>query len=222
MCLEQRRKELQANSPQWGDHPTTLSSAKSRNQYMAREEPISLSGSAAYYDQRASSLDALISSFHMNQQHTMEMPSKLAISTKGWQLTDIFKRSENFHPVPRVSALLSQKSLSEKIESYERGGVPLVVEGWHSHSQWPAKMFTVDNFTQSSVDGSACQSTLVFNQITYAISSDITARNVYNWTDKVIPLDTFITNCRETPRFANAEGMFCTSCLEVSKLMVET
>lgn len=68
-------------------------------------------------------------------------------STKGWILDEIIEEGDNFHHVERVSA--TAPDLLDKIKKYETNGVPLVIEGFHKHSKWPQRMFTIDEFVET-------------------------------------------------------------------------
>jgi len=40
--------------------------------------------------------------------------------------------------------------VSDTLKEYERKGVPLVVEGFHKHPEWPQEMFSLDSFAEAS------------------------------------------------------------------------
>lgn len=67
-------------------------------------------------------------------------------TTRGWSLDSLVNSGERFQEVPRVSA--STPDLLTVIESYERRGVPLIIEGWHKEPTWPHDIFTLDWFEQ--------------------------------------------------------------------------
>ncbi|KAF9475840.1 hypothetical protein BDN70DRAFT_883160 [Pholiota conissans] len=96
-------------------------------------------------------------------------------STKNWTLGGILSQGSNFHAVHRVSIL--SDALSETILEYDAQGVPLVIEDFHKHPEWPQYLFTLDKF----IDGT---------------SPNIHVRNVHDCTDSTLPLKDFISKCR--------------------------
>lgn len=64
------------------------------------------------------------------------------ISSKGWSVEWLLKRSETFKLARRVSCTVDD--LDNVIEQYEESDVPLVIGGWHQTSQWPKKVFNMD------------------------------------------------------------------------------
>jgi methionine synthase II (cobalamin-independent) len=70
------------------------------------------------------------------------------MATKGWSLDSLISSSRTFRAVDRVPA--SSSELSEVIKDHERTGLPLVVEGFHRHENWPTKMFTIEGFEKYS------------------------------------------------------------------------
>lgn len=96
--------------------------------------------------------DALI----LDKMNTVVQPSPLsnpAISTRGWTLKGLLAMSKNFRPVPRVSA--RARDLLMRIEDYEGGERPLVVERCHRHEKWAKDLFTVE-----WLSANGCQSEL--------------------------------------------------------------
>jgi len=73
---------------------------------------------------------------------------RFMISTKGWSLDTLLELSPNFRAARRVSATSS--TVSDTLKEYERKGVPLVVEGFHKHPEWPQEMFSLDSFAEAS------------------------------------------------------------------------
>jgi hypothetical protein len=80
------------------------------------------------------------------------MPPSAKLSTKGWVLEELIAQNSNFRRVPRVK--WDAPELLTVIEAHESAGEPLVVEGWHEHSQWPKETFTIewllDNFSHGT------------------------------------------------------------------------
>ena len=69
---------------------------------------------------------------------------KSPYSCKGWSLEDLLKKGKKFVEIPRVNALQSPDVLSKCIDEYEIKGIPMIIEGWHNHPQWPKNLFSVD------------------------------------------------------------------------------
>jgi hypothetical protein len=69
-------------------------------------------------------------------------PSKPLISTKGWTLAQLIKKSPNFCLVDRVR--FDDPMLMQTIRIHENSGAPLIIEGFHEHDSWPTDLFTLD------------------------------------------------------------------------------
>ena len=83
------------------------------------------------------------------QRNRIHLPAKKPrISTKGWSLDSLISSSPNFYAVDRVRVTSSE--LSQIIGDHERRGLPLVIEGFHNHKNWPTTMFTIDGFNENS------------------------------------------------------------------------
>lgn len=65
------------------------------------------------------------------------------IQAKDWSLEHLLSNT-NFRSVRRVSALLPTSRLLHELESHERDGLPLIIEGWHKHPQWPKDLFDME------------------------------------------------------------------------------
>ncbi|PPQ63092.1 hypothetical protein CVT24_005947 [Panaeolus cyanescens] len=107
------------------------------------------------------------------------IPSSPSITTKGWTLDGLIAQSHNFVPVERVS--FNSPNLLSVIQESEENGTPLVIQGFHLHDKWPKNMFTLENFLDNS---------------------NITVRNVHNWTDTSIPMTDFIAQFRRISIFS--------------------
>jgi hypothetical protein len=79
--------------------------------------------------------------------------SRIFVSSKDWTVDALVKRGPRFREVPRVSALQPLPKLVAAIETHERSGVPLIIEGWHKHPEWPKNKFTVDWFREHGQQG---------------------------------------------------------------------
>ncbi|KAG1803703.1 uncharacterized protein HD556DRAFT_601948 [Suillus plorans] len=108
--------------------------------------------------------------------------TKPLISTKGWTLAQLIKKSPNFCPVDRVR--FDDPMLIQTIRMYEESGAPLIIEGFHEHDSWPADLFTLDWLSEHGKPGAF-------------------ARNVHTWADFDLPLLELIHKLRATPVYAN-------------------
>jgi hypothetical protein len=80
-------------------------------------------------------------------------PSKTCVSSEGWTVDKLVGSAQRFRKVPRVSALASTQTLLSAIEDYERSGIPLIIEGWHKHQNWPKDIFSVHWFGEHGQTG---------------------------------------------------------------------
>ncbi|KAG2157278.1 hypothetical protein DEU56DRAFT_905932 [Suillus clintonianus] len=108
--------------------------------------------------------------------------TKPLISTKGWTLAQLVKKSPDFHPVDRVH--FDDPMLMQTIRMHEDSGTPLIIEGFHEHESWPADLFTLDWLSEHGKPGAS-------------------ARNVRNWADFDLPLSELIRKLRATPIYAS-------------------
>jgi hypothetical protein len=81
-----------------------------------------------------------IASSRMRAAHTP------AISTKGWTFESVLQHGERFRPIERIKATASEADIQKAIRRYEDEGIPMIIEGWHKHEQWPKDMFSLDFF----------------------------------------------------------------------------
>lgn len=63
-------------------------------------------------------------------------------TTASWSLDSILLMSPNFVSVERVSAFLDSNELTKKIQHYERTGIPLIIDSWHTKPHWDAKLLS--------------------------------------------------------------------------------
>ncbi|KAG1891191.1 hypothetical protein F4604DRAFT_398256 [Suillus subluteus] len=108
--------------------------------------------------------------------------TKPLISTKGWTLAQLIKKSPNFRSVDRVR--FDDPMLMQTIRIHEDSGAPLIIEGFHEHNSWPADLFTLDWLSVHGKPGAS-------------------ARNVRTWADFDLPLSELIHKLRVTPVYAN-------------------
>ncbi|KAF8163484.1 hypothetical protein B0H34DRAFT_781185 [Crassisporium funariophilum] len=106
--------------------------------------------------------------------------STTLISTKGWSLDTLIEKGDNFQQVHRVSAASS--SLLETIVEFDKKGIPLVLEGWHKHPNWPHDKFTPEYFASNT-------------------TPNINVRNIHDWTDSEMPLLEYIDKSRAISPF---------------------
>lgn len=75
--------------------------------------------------------------------HAAKHPlTKGLITTKGWTLSGLVKKASNFYPVDRIH--FRDPGLMQKIQTHEDSGVPLIIQGFHEHKDWPTDLFTLD------------------------------------------------------------------------------
>lgn len=79
--------------------------------------------------------------------------TKSLISTKGWTLEQLIKKSPNFLSVDRVR--FDDPMLMQAIRLHEDSGTPLIIEGFHEHDSWPVDLFTLDWLEEHGKPGNA-------------------------------------------------------------------
>jgi hypothetical protein len=77
--------------------------------------------------------------------------TKPLISTKGWTLAQLIKKSPNFVSVDRVR--FDDPMMMQTIRLHEDSGAPLIIEGFHEHDSWPVDLFTLDWFGEHGNPG---------------------------------------------------------------------
>ncbi|KAH0581098.1 hypothetical protein H2248_012228 [Termitomyces sp. 'cryptogamus'] len=103
------------------------------------------------------------------------------LSTRGWTLEELLKQGKRFRPVSRVPL----KSAKRTVINFEENGIPHIISGFHQDSNWPKERFNV-------------------NWLKNHGPKEISVRNVYDSTDKTMPLDDFIEQSRRiAPTFAS-------------------
>jgi hypothetical protein len=78
-------------------------------------------------------------------------------STFGWDPENIVASGTRFRHAPRVSASMPRDEMLATIAEHEKSGVPLVIEGWHQHPDWPGELFTLDWLEQHAPQQSQYQ-----------------------------------------------------------------
>ncbi|KAJ7125468.1 hypothetical protein C8R43DRAFT_29416 [Mycena crocata] len=186
MSIEQRRKQLMANQPQWGDVPSPRSASNG-----AREEspPLVATRGSAQGIAALKALDALIMKDPKDRVKRANADNNptISFSCKGWTMESLLRLGKNFAEVPRVR-WSPATSISEQISSHETTspGMPLVVEGLHNNPRWIGEKFTPEWLERNG-------------------PKDISARNVHDRLDQRITLSAFITRSREISPFATPE-----------------
>lgn len=74
------------------------------------------------------------------------------VTAKDWSASDLCSKYASFEHVDRVSALAKPEVLSKALEKYERDGIPLVLEEWDQHPNWPKDIFSLEWLLQTSGD----------------------------------------------------------------------
>jgi len=125
--FEERRQALQSSSFRWGDPPPSLSHGVN-----AAQPPSTLFGSNA-----SMKID-------MGDVHPANLDSpRPRITTRGWTLSGLLSRSENFLAVPRLDVS------GNALYRYDNHGVPLVIEGLHRSACWN-EILTLESFLKLS------------------------------------------------------------------------
>ncbi|KAF5373885.1 hypothetical protein D9758_000647 [Tetrapyrgos nigripes] len=107
--------------------------------------------------------------------------SNIKITSRGWSLSDV-ESYPNFIRVPRVSALnFDEEATQTRIEQYEKNGIPCIIEGYHKHPKW-TDILTPEWLREHG-------------------PKDISVRNIHNYTDSQMPMEEFITKCRDASPF---------------------
>jgi hypothetical protein len=163
MGFEQRRSELMAKQPDWGDSPSPPSLSKQ----VEWPSPRSQSGSEA----RESSALVATCDEDVDCEPPQPVPDDLImrepkarkkpivkpramISCQDWTLETLVRTSKNFHHVPRIRGSRT-RSTAAQIQEHEDAnqGVPLVVEGLHKHPEWIQHKFTPEWFEDNGPTG---------------------------------------------------------------------
>jgi hypothetical protein len=152
MTIEERRRELGLITPRWGDLPPKIPHH---------------AGATRTRESRLAGFDLeCASTAHSDMETSVEYispPLKLPIFTAGWTLSSIVESSQTFRRVPRVSC--NNSNLQMEIEKYEATGVPLIMEGWHNHKNWPKQLFNIESFTKDVKSKPRCFLPLCLNKI---------------------------------------------------------
>jgi hypothetical protein len=142
MPFEQARQKLMSQTVDWGAPPPTLHIP-----------------SATGSPESGTTAPLLFTSVHnapttTNMEYVIEEPrQKTFVSSKDWTVDALLERGPRFHKIDRVSATGPLPNLLSAIETHERSGLPLIIEGWHKHKGWPKDIFTVDWFRERGQQG---------------------------------------------------------------------
>ncbi|OCH88258.1 hypothetical protein OBBRIDRAFT_734811 [Obba rivulosa] len=106
---------------------------------------------------------------------------------QGWTLIRILEAGERFRHIPRISALRPQDELWQAIREHETAGIPLIIEDWHKHPQWPSNMFDVEWLVQNCPD------------------EVLHVRNMHDRLDRDMLLPEFIERSRKQPAYVSPD-----------------
>ncbi|OJT06140.1 hypothetical protein TRAPUB_3075 [Trametes pubescens] len=106
------------------------------------------------------------------------------ITAKDWSAPDLCSKYDSFKPVRRVSACAKPEVLSQALVDYERDGIPLVIEQWNQHPNWPKEIFSLEWLLQTSGDKS------------------INVRNMHDRRDQSMTLTEFVELSRSQTVYA--------------------
>ncbi|THH13931.1 hypothetical protein EW146_g6333 [Bondarzewia mesenterica] len=106
------------------------------------------------------------------------------ISTREWTLDHLVATGRHFQEVPRIS--IDHEDLASTIEAHEKSGIPLIVENFHKHHNWPKGMFSLEWFATHG-------------------QQDLMVRNVCNRTDLDMSMMDFIAKSRATSPYATRD-----------------
>lgn len=162
MGIEQRRKQLMAKQPEWGDTPSpphlSFASWSSQSGSEPREPSSDPPPPATARDSEEDvaaldASDALIIADPRTRTFRVSKPPAM-LSCEAWTLDSLVAKSKNFYQVPRVQ-WSPDTSTAAQIEAFEakRKGVPLVVEGLHNDPHWITDKFTPEWFSQHGAKG---------------------------------------------------------------------
>lgn len=188
MGVEGQRKKLMANGPTWGDRLAHVAGGPC--------EGPDLDDNICNCD-----VEALTPIVLMNNV-TPPPPPATHILTRGWTFNNILKKGKRFREVPRVAL----KEATKAVVKFDRDGVPLIIEGLHEEPNWPKEDFHPDWLKNYGPKGLYMSIPTVLSNET--LLPEISARNIYDRTDKTMLFDQFIEQCRSASTFASPEGGF--------------
>ncbi|KAK7020501.1 hypothetical protein R3P38DRAFT_2969837 [Favolaschia claudopus] len=207
--MEQRRYLLSSSRVDWGDLPSAAHSAPSQNDERTkapaprdpqRKHPASRAthrpdqssiGSPSSRDEDDS--DAYVAPaphdlIKMDRQVRVKkaLYAPVVTTCKGWTLASLLSQGKNFREVPRAiySSTEETEETEAQIKRHEEAnpGVPLVVQGLHTHQDFQRTEFSPEYFVANG-------------------PKDISVRNVHDRTDKDISLSEFIERTRAMSPF---------------------
>ena len=65
-------------------------------------------------------------------------------TTQDWSLDVLVSSGSRFRRVPRISATLELSELLRQVLDHEVAGIPLIIEGWETRSEWPKQLFDLN------------------------------------------------------------------------------
>ena len=140
--LEGFRRQVMARQPQWGDPPSQRTWDRSSSDSKSSTSP---RAQAALSCSDCSDASTGTARTRMGTIAKMSPDChKVSFTTKDWSLEGLLKKGKRFFPVPRVSAVDDQSPLQETLLKYDKGTMPLVVEDWHKHPDWPGQKFNLE------------------------------------------------------------------------------
>lgn len=141
--LEEIRRRVMAQQPQWGDPPSPRTWDRSSLDSKLSTSPRAQTALSCSDCSNASTGTARTK---MGTIAKMRPDChKVSFTTKDWSLEGLLKQGERFHSVPRVSAVGGQsESLQETLLRYDKKTIPLVVEDWHKHPDWLGGKFNLE------------------------------------------------------------------------------
>lgn len=152
MGFEDTRRRLMSRPFGWGDCPPTQShGGQNHEEARARESNIALASATVETTfQTDSSSDPI--ALEMQVIRPPPPMSNDGFTCRGWSLENLLSSGKNFHPVKRVSSTDTAEVL-DAIQHHEDSGEPLIIEGYHTHPDWPQEEFGIDWFREHSQEG---------------------------------------------------------------------
>lgn len=147
------------------------------------------------------------------ERKDMDRPNNPIISlvtSKDWTLESMVAFGPRFRTVDKISANSgTPEQIVSAIKDYEQRGIPLVVQDFHGHSDWP-EFFTPQWLESHYGSQSACTLELSVQGVLTSCLSVVEAHNVHGERpDKKLTVTELIDSVRNAPRFAHQGGMAC-------------
>ncbi|KIK57690.1 hypothetical protein GYMLUDRAFT_45855 [Collybiopsis luxurians FD-317 M1] len=168
--LESRRAQLMQTQTQWGD-PLPLSSARG----IDHDQPVT---ALCHECDSTSHTD-------MERRVVDETWNNPVHSCQSWSLSSLLANNRNFIETRRIS--VADEKLSDTIGTFDKAGVPLVIQDLHNKPGWRNDLLSLDWLRDESE------------------INDISVRNIHNNLDSSLSLADFIEKTRETPQFVQPE-----------------